>query len=67
MTYTTLLPLQEGNYSIQLQLTRPVIPDETAVFLDVINDAIMFQVQRRSAGRIWTKVYVENYVDVRIL
>lgn len=67
VTYTTLLPLQEGNYSIQLQLTRPVIPDETAVFLDVINDAIMFQVQRRSAGRIWTKVYVENYVDVRIL
>ena len=46
VTYTTLLPLQEGNYSIQLQLTRPVIPDETAVFLDVINDAIMFQVQR---------------------
>lgn len=67
VTYATLLPLQEGNYSIQLQLTRPVIPDETADFLDVIDDAIMFQVQRRSAGRIWTKVYVENYADVRIL
>lgn len=65
VVYTTLLPLQEGNYSIQLQLTQPIIPDESAEFLDVVDNAIVFQVQRRTAGRIWTKVYVDNYVSIR--
>jgi lipopolysaccharide transport system ATP-binding protein len=59
-TYTTSLPLQEGNYSIQVQLTRPVIPDESADFLDVIENAVVFNVVRRSTGRIWAKVYLDN-------
>lgn len=59
-TYTTSLPLQEGNYSIQVQLSRPVIVDETAEFLDVIENAVVFNVVRRSPGRLWTKVYLDN-------
>lgn len=62
--YTTRLPLQEGNYSIQLQLTKPVIADQSAEFLDVIDDAIVFNVQRRANRRIWTKVYIENSLEV---
>ena len=46
VTYKTHIPLQEGIYSIQFQLTEPVILDETAKFLDVIDDAIVFRVNR---------------------
>lgn len=60
VTYTTTLPLQEGIYSIQLQLTKPVILDETAEFLDVIDDAIVFNIARKSDGRAWAKVFLPN-------
>lgn len=65
VTYTTNLPLQEGNYSIHLELTRPIIQDQTAEFLDVIDDAMVFSVQRRIGVRIWAKVYLQNSVDVK--
>ena len=64
VTYTTTLPLHEGNYSIQIQLNRPIIPDETAEFLDVIDDAILFNVQRRQNGRIWTKILLPNQLEI---
>lgn len=64
VTYMTSLPLHEGNYSIQLQLSKPVIQDQTAEFLDVIEDAVVFSVQRNLTGRIWTKVYLPNSVEV---
>lgn len=64
VTYTTSLPLHEGNYSIQLQLNCPIIPDETAEFLDVIDDAILFNVQRRQSGRIWAKILLPNQLEI---
>ncbi|SEI50138.1 ABC transporter ATP-binding protein [Nitrosomonas eutropha] len=64
VVYTTRLPLQEGNYSIHLELTSPIVKDQSAEFLDVIDDAIVFNVQRRANRRIWAKVYVENNVEV---
>lgn len=64
VTYMTSLPLHEGNYSIQLQLSKPVIQDQAAEFLDVIEDAVVFSVQRNLTGRIWTKVYLPNSVEV---
>ncbi|MDN6856450.1 ABC transporter ATP-binding protein [Pseudomonas sp. CAN2814] len=63
-TYLTELPLHEGNYSIQIQLNRPIILDETAEFLDVIDDAILFNVQRRRNGRIWTKTLLPNRLEI---
>jgi len=64
VTYMTSLPLHEGNYSIQLQLSKTVIQDQTAEFLDVIEDAVVFSVQRNLTGRIWAKVYLPNSVEV---
>ena len=58
--YTTKLPLQEGIYSVQLQITKPVIADETAEFVDVIEDAIVFNVVRRRDSRAWAKVFLPN-------
>lgn len=64
VNYQTRLPLQEGNYTIQVQLTNPVIPDESADFLDVIDDAVIFSMSRRTPGRIWAKVYLENKLRI---
>jgi lipopolysaccharide transport system ATP-binding protein len=62
--YKTTIPLCEGNYSIQLQLTQPVILDHTAEFLDVIDDAIVFRVSRRANSRVWARVYLPNSIQV---
>lgn len=59
-TYITKLPLQDGNYSIQVQLVKPIVVDESANFLDVIENAVVFNVERRPAARIWAKLYLDN-------
>jgi lipopolysaccharide transport system ATP-binding protein len=64
VTYKTKLPLAEGNYSVQIQLTKPVVQDQSAEFLDVVEDAIVFNVRGRTSGRIWTKVFLPNSVEI---
>jgi lipopolysaccharide transport system ATP-binding protein len=64
ITFTTTLPLQEGNYSIQIQLNSPVILEESAEFLDVIDDAIVFNMVRRPKGRLWAKVLLPNTYEL---
>jgi len=53
--YVFPLPLQEGNYSLEVQLTTPLILNQTAEFLDVIKDAVVFQVHRWEKARVWSK------------
>lgn len=65
VTYKTRLPLLEGNYSVQLQLTTPVLLGQSARFLDVIEDAFVFKMSRREIARIWTKAFVDNQVTVK--
>ena len=62
--YITKLPLMEGHYSLQAQLTEPVVLDETAEFLDVIDNAVVFRVERRKEARLWTKCYTDNTVEI---
>lgn len=64
VTYRTRLPLQEGNYSIQLQISMPIVLSHTASFLDVIDDALVFKMSSRDGARIWTKAYVDNEVEI---
>ncbi len=61
--FRTALPLEEGNYSVQLILSTTIIPDHTANFHDVIENAIVFNVMRRNHGRVWSKVYLPNVVE----
>jgi lipopolysaccharide transport system ATP-binding protein len=63
-TFTTTLPLQEGNYSIQIQINTPIIQEETAEFLDVIDDAIVFNMIRRPKGRLWARVLLPNTYEL---
>ena len=64
VTYRTRLPLHEGNYSIQLQISMPIVLGHTASFLDVIDDALVFKMSSRDGARIWTKAYVDNEVEI---
>lgn len=67
VSYLTRMPLHEGIYSIEIQIVRPVIRDQTAEFLDVVDDAILFSMQRREHGRLWSKVYLENQVEIELI
>lgn len=62
--YTTNLPLHEGNYSLQVQLTKPAVINTSAEFLDVVDDVIVFNVQPRVPFRLWTKVLLPNSFEV---
>ena len=63
--YTIRLPLQEGCYSIQTQLTEPIILDETAKFIDVIDDAVVFTIRRWEKARVWSKVHSFPTVEIK--
>lgn len=67
VTYKTKVPLEEGMYSVQLQLTSPIIPDVTADFIDVIDNVAVFKVKRRPAGRLWAKVFIVNELEVEVV
>ena len=57
-TYTFQVPLCEGNFSVQVQLTSPIVIDQSAEFLDVVENAIVFSVRKREEARIWAKMFV---------
>jgi len=63
-TYITTVPLQEGNYSIHLEITKPLVIDQSAEFLDVVDNAIVFSLQRRAQGRVWAKAYIKNHLEI---
>lgn len=64
VTFQTRVPLHEGAYSIQVQVTEPIVEGETARFLDVVEDAIVFKVNRRPGGRLWSKVFIPTTMMV---
>jgi lipopolysaccharide transport system ATP-binding protein len=65
--YIIKLPFQEGSYSVCLEVTSPVIVGETAEFLDVIEDALTFQVMKMHSGRVWAKTYLFPKLHVKTL
>jgi len=62
--YSLRLPLQDGAYSIQIALTEPVVDNQTANFLDYIDDAVVFSTSRWTNARVWSKVYLFPSVEV---
>ncbi|MGZ8918141.1 MAG: ABC transporter ATP-binding protein [Methylobacter sp.] len=65
--YTLRLPLQEGSYSLRTQITSPVVPNETAEFLDVIEDAVIFQIARWETARVWSKIHLFPILNLKRL
>jgi len=56
--YVLKLPLQEGEYSIRVQITSPVAKELSADFLDVIEDALIFKVAKWTSSPLWCKVHL---------
>lgn len=65
--YCFKLPLHEGMHSIQIQLTIPMIINQTAEFIDVIDDAIVFQMSPRNTIKLWTKVFIPSKYRIKEL
>jgi lipopolysaccharide transport system ATP-binding protein len=65
--YALRLPLQEGLYSVQTALNEPLIIDQTASFVDYVEDAVVFTMARREEYRVFSKVYLFPTIDVRKL
>jgi lipopolysaccharide transport system ATP-binding protein len=65
VTYKTRLPLQEGSHSLHLEITETIIEDQSAKFLDVIDDVIVFRMCRREGGRLWAKAFIENEIEIK--
>jgi lipopolysaccharide transport system ATP-binding protein len=66
-SYTFQVPLRDGNYSIQIQLVSPIVIDEVVNFLDVVDNAVVFNMQRHSQGKIWSNVYLTNEYEIKKL
>jgi len=56
--YTLRLPLQEGSYSVRAQISEPIIVGKTADFVDVVEDAVVFRMERWGQSPIWSKVHL---------
>jgi len=59
------LPLQEGNYSVRTSLTETIVIDQSANFIDFVEDAVVFTVSRREKARIWSKVYLFPTMEIK--
>lgn len=56
--YTLNIPFEEGLYTLQSYISTAIEEGVSGIVIDVIDDAISFEVQRRSEGRFWSKVYL---------
>ncbi|WP_460153868.1 ABC transporter ATP-binding protein [Pseudomonas sp. S2_B07] len=56
--YSLKLPLQEGVYSLRINISSPIVENESAEFVDFVSDAVVFKVGRWDKSRVWSKVHV---------
>lgn len=55
--YDFKLPLQEGSYSIRINISSSIVENESAEFVDVVTDALVFKIGRWKKARVWSKVH----------
>jgi lipopolysaccharide transport system ATP-binding protein len=63
--YAIRLPLAEGEYSIQVLLSEPIILYQTANIVDLISDAVVFTISRWNKVKVWPKVYLFPSVEIK--
>jgi len=56
--YRLRLPLRDGHYAVRAQIAAPIVRDETSDYLDVVEDAVVFQVAKWDQARVWSKVHL---------
>ena len=62
--YKTRLPLQAGDYSLRLSISIPIDKHAQAIFLDIVEVALLFKVLPSPLGHIYTQTYLPNSVAV---
>jgi len=62
--FNTKIPLMDGRYNIMSVLSKTVIPNRSAIFVDVTQDGFSFLVEENKMGRVWNKVYVDNKIEI---
>ena len=62
--FTTRLPLMAGPYNVTLVVSSPLVKNTTVVFHDMIENAIVFEVEEKESAKLWNKVYIPNTVSV---
>lgn len=62
--FLTELPLAEGAYFVQAQLTMPIIPNVSSQLVDYLDNAASFLMKQRSSVKIWSQTYVKNVISV---
>ncbi|WLI05170.1 ABC transporter ATP-binding protein [Pseudomonas sp. FP597] len=62
--YLFKMPLQEGYYSLRVNISSVIIDNETAEFIDLINDAVVFRVARWEKARVWSQVH--QFAELRL-
>lgn len=63
--YRTRLPLMNGDYSLRLSITEPIERHAQAIFHDIVEVALPFQVLPAERGWIYTQAYLPNSVSVQ--
>jgi lipopolysaccharide transport system ATP-binding protein len=63
------LPLQHGIYSLNVSLIEPTTAtiDTPSIFVDYIENAVVFNMAARKQHKIWAKVFLFPSVDVKKL
>jgi ABC-type polysaccharide/polyol phosphate transport system ATPase subunit len=62
--FETALPVAAGNYNISISVTEPIIVNQSAKFIDVVDNAIVFRVLERPVAKLWSKIYIPNKLNI---
>ncbi|MBI6553355.1 ABC transporter ATP-binding protein [Pseudomonas veronii] len=62
--YVFKMPLQEGYYSLRINISSVIVDNESAEFIDLINDAVVFRVARWEKARVWSQVH--QFAELRL-
>lgn len=64
ITFETRLPLIEGAYSITLIVSKEIIKNRTALFIDYIENVEVFEIEENMSAKLWDKVYIDNNLSI---
>ena len=53
-----------GAYNITLVVSRKSDDGTSVVFMDLIEDAAVFEIEERKEGKVWNKVIIPNQVKI---
>ncbi len=62
--FSTRLPLMAGAYNITLVISRKSDDGTSVVFMDLIENAAVFEVEERKEAKVWNKVIIPNQVRI---